>query len=158
MKIWFVVLISFLSNALVAQSLNSERKSFIYNNTAITFSEKILTIYDQTYIENLRNNDPDLLLYLNYFSENSFRIIDIDEKINDPLMKSIQDYTKVDKSKASPYNPKDLSSFNILAYNISLSENNQYIRTGNNSFVIEVLTKGEFLKKFNTYKEQISHQ
>jgi len=54
---------------------------------------------------------------------------------------------------APQFNPVNHNSFNILAFEIQLTENQQVFKTGVGTEAIIVKSKKMFLDKYNTYRD-----
>lgn len=147
---FFFFLIFFIGSSSFAQP-----EKFIYNGHSIELDKRVIEHYGLEYVTELKTNNPDLLLYLNYFVENAYRIEDIGEKAFNPEIQSIASLGKSEKSKAPAFNPSDLSSFNILAYIIQLTSEQQVFKVGSDSKAIIVLSKQYFLEKYNAYRNTI---
>ena len=148
LKLTFLLsMLAFLSNNLVAQT-----ESFSYHGKTVVLNEKIVNHYGNDYTQQLKDNNLDLLFYFNYFVENAYSIEDISMKINDSEVKDISNVVKSTKSMAPQFNPINHNSFNILAYEIQLLENQQVFKTGVGSNAIIVISKKAFLEKYNTYR------
>ena len=137
----------FVGSASFAQS-----KSFTYNGHSIELDKRIIEHFGLEYVTTLETTNPDLLFYFNYFVKNAYRVEDIGQKISEPEIQSISDLSKSEKSKAPAFNSSDLAGFNILAYSIQLSDEQQVYKTGNGSEVIIVLPKKQFFEKYNSYR------
>lgn len=133
----------------------SQSKSFNYQNKNIDLSQKITEHFDNDQINRLKENNENLLLYLNYFSTNSYQIEDLGIKNQEYKFTHLSNLKKKKKSKAKDYIKGDLDSFNILAYVIELKEEQQVFVDDNSSKAIIVMPKKEFFKKFNSYKESL---
>lgn len=140
--------IVFITNHLKAQTEN-----FSYHGKTVVLNEKIINHFGNDYTQQLKDNNPDLLFYLNYFVENAYSIEDVNIKINDSEVKDLSNVAKSSKSMAPQFNPANHNSFNILAYEIQLIENQQVFKIGAGTEAIIVKSKEMFLDKFNTYRD-----
>jgi hypothetical protein len=146
----FFILILLFGNASFSQS-----EKFNYNGNSIELDKKLIKHYGLEYISVLKINDPDLLLYLNYFVANAYVIEDIGIKISDIEIQNINSLNISEKSKASAFNSSDYTSFNILAYNIQLKPEQQVFKINSGSNAIVVFSKQYFLDKYNAYRNAI---
>lgn len=149
-SIFSFFLFLFLGNTSFAQS-----EKFDYNGHSIEISKKVIEHFGSDYIADIKVNNKDHLLYLNYFSENSYIIEDLGIKASNSEIKEISSLNKTEKSKATAFNPSDISSFNILAYQIQPLSEQQVFKIVNSSKAIVVLPKSRFLEKFNTYRNAL---
>lgn len=130
----------------------SQDKSFEYEGKTIELEDKMVEHFDVEYINFLRENNPDLLLYLNFFSTQSYRIEDIGIKKQENQFPSISSLTKKSKSNANNYISGNSDSFNILAYEVNLRDEQQVFVENNSSKAIIVLPKKVFMEKYNEYR------
>ena len=151
--LFFLFLILGSANFTFAQA-----EKFNYNGHLMALNNKVIDNYGIEYVADLKANDPALLLYLNYFVENGYTIQDIGEKVSAPEIKNISTLVRSEKSKAPAFDQSNLSGFNILAFNIQLTNDQQVFKTGNGKKAIIVVSKQNFLKKFNAYKETLAKQ
>jgi hypothetical protein len=131
--------------------------SFVYHNSRIELSPKLAEHFGDEYVQELKNKSVDILLNKNFRAEHGYSIVDIGEKANDEGVTLISKLTKFSKSQAPDFNGR-ASTFNILAYDIKFSEEQQVILTGNGTEAILLPTKENFLLEFNTYKSELLKQ
>ncbi len=143
-------LVFFLGTTSFAQS-----EDFDFHGTSILINKKVVEHLGEEYVTFLKSNNPDLLLYLNYFSSNAYLITDIGEKSKESEIKNISSQKKLEKSNAVDFNSSNLESFNILAYGIQLTDQQQVFLTGNGSNAFVILSKETFWKKYNAYKKSL---
>lgn len=141
-----LMVLCFISTTAFSQSEN-----FSYQGTTIEINQKMLDHYGQDYIQNLKSKNPDLLLYLNFYSTHAYKVEHLGEKLNASNIPSFN-LKKLDRSNASDYDPLHPEQFNVLAYSPTLKENQQVFKTGNGDQGIVLLSKKSFLKAFNEYK------
>lgn len=151
----FKISIFFCLSFLIGSASFAQSKSFTYYGHSIELDKRVIEHFGLDYVLNLETSNPDLLFYLNYFVKNAYRVEDIGQKISEPELQSLSGLSKSEKSKAPTFNSSDLSGFNLLAYNIQLSEEQQVYKTGNNSKAIIVLPKKQFFEKYNSYRNSI---
>ncbi|MBU0764457.1 MAG: hypothetical protein KJ607_06460 [Bacteroidetes bacterium] len=109
---------------------------------------KLYVRYNQAYINNLLNNNPEIVVYLNFFVNNSWRIIDKPDK-------------EIDCSKLSKINPEtgeiledpitseDLEDFNIYRYNYRMDPDKRtYYTLGDTDKILIVLSDNELSKLY----------
>lgn len=130
----------------------SQDKNFEYQGKTIELEDKMIEHFDLEYINFLKENNPDLLLYLNFFSTQSYRIEDIGIKKQENQFPSISSLTKKSKSNANNYISGNSDSFNILAYEVNLRDELQVFVETNSSKAIIVLPKKVFMEKYNEYR------
>lgn len=144
-------LLSFI--VFITNHIKAQTESFSYHGKTVVLNEKIINHFGNDYTQQLKDNNLDLLLYLNYFVENAYSIEDINIKINDSEVKDLSNVAKSSKSMAPQFNPANHNSFNILAFEIQLTENQQVFKTGVGTEAIIVKSKKMFLDKYNTYRD-----
>jgi hypothetical protein len=143
-----LLVIAFFNSHLLAQN-----ESFSYHGKTVFLNEKVINHFGNDYTQQLKDNNPDLLFYLNYFVENAYSIEDVNIKINDSEVKDLSNAAKSSKSMAPQFDPANHNSFNILAFEIQLTENQQVFKTGVGAEAIIVKSKKMFLDKYNTYRD-----
>jgi hypothetical protein len=148
--LFFSFLFLFIANTAFAQS-----STFSYNGHLIELDKRVVEHYGQEYITSLKESNPDLLLYLNYFVINGYRLEDIGMKTSEYKIPLVKDLSRSEKSKAPAFNPSEPSGFNILSYNIHLTSEQQVYLTGNGSLAIIIPAKQSFLEKYNAYRNPL---
>lgn len=151
-KITFLLLFVFG----VSLNVSAQNNNFTYNGKPITLSNKLEEHYGAKYVSNLKSNNVDLLLYLNYFVDYSYSIEDVGEKVSNDTYKNISVLTKQVKSLAPDFVASNNKSFNILAYGIQLKPEQQVFKTGFGNNAIIVLPKKQFIANFNDYRDSLS--
>lgn len=144
-------LLSFI--VFITNHLKAQTESFSYHGKTVVLNEKIISHFGNDYTQQLKDNNIDLLFYLNYFVENAYSIEDVNIKINDSEVKDLSNVAKSSKSMSPQFNPANHNSFNILAYEIQLKEHQQVFKTGVGMEAIIVKSKKVFLDKYNTYRD-----
>lgn len=141
--------LSFLLLFLSSISFGQE-KSFKYNSKEIQFSKEFLFFYDDAYVSQMNNSNPELLIYLNYYSTNVYLFIDMKEKSTSGDFPNIETLKKTEfRENVSSTN---LNGFNIFLYDIQLKEQRQYFILDNTNLALCIKSKEEFMNEFNQYK------
>ncbi|MCB9334796.1 MAG: hypothetical protein H6586_01490 [Flavobacteriales bacterium] len=148
-NILFILLISLTTKGF------SQDKNFVYQGKTIELEDKMIEHFDAEYIGFLKENNIDLLLYLNFFSTQSYRIEDIGVKKQVNQFPSIFSLKKKSKSNANNYILGNSDSFNILAYEVNLKDEQQVFVESNSSKALIVLPKKVFMEKYNDYKNSL---
>lgn len=151
MKKYTIILLTVISFSFISKG---DKDMFQYNGNTIFLSEKMIEHYSEEFILNLKHKNLELLLYLNFYSTNAFEVVNVGGKL--PFLDlKLKDFNKIEKSLAKDFDPDDINSFNILAYEIVLKDKNQFINVGNLEFAIKVLSKKDLIEKFNKYKASL---
>jgi hypothetical protein len=130
-------------------------ETFVYNDQNIILNDKLVENFGFRKLNEIKQIDIDRLLYLNHFVEFSYSIRDIGIKALDLNYSNFSSCHKKPKSLALDFVPSNHSSFNILAYDILLRENQQVIITNNESEAIIVLCKKDYLAMYNNYRNHL---
>jgi hypothetical protein len=136
-------------------SVCSQTNSFIYNKETIPLNSKIVEHYSNEFIQNLKENNVDLLLYLNYYVEFSYELKDISLKSKENSYKKVSDLIRLEKSLAPEYVKTNFNSFNILAYDLSLQNSQQVILAESGSYAFIIKSKEKFMIQFNEFRSQL---
>lgn len=151
MKKYTIILLAVISFSFISKE---EKDMFQYNGNTVFLSEKMIEHYSEEFILNLKHKNVELLLYLNFYSTNAFEVVNVGEKL--PFLDlKLKDFNKIEKSLCKDFDPRDIQSFNILAYDIVLLDKQQFINVGNLEFAIKVLSKKDLIEKFNKYKASL---
>jgi len=148
--IFVIFLFIVFGNVSFAQS-----EKFDYNGHSIEISKKVIEHFGSDYIADIKVNNKDHLLYLNYFAENTYIIEDLGIKASSSDIKNISSLNKLAKSKASDFDASDISSFNIFAYGIQPLTEQQVFKIEGSSNAIVVFSKTRFLKDYNAYRNAL---
>ena len=152
MKKYYILLFTLISFNLISQV---ENNVFNYKGKEISLSQNVTEHYSEEFVLNLKQKDIELLLYLNYFSINAFKVVSVGDKL--PFLDlKLKDFQKYEKSLAKDFKPDDINSFNLLAYEIRIKDKSQFINVGNSEFAIKIISKKEFIESFNDYKSNLS--
>ena len=154
----FKILVTVCLTLVLSSSLFGQTEKFNYNGHNISINDKLYNHYGSNYILWLKTNNPDNLLYLNYYIENGYSIIDIDGKANDNSIANISSLSYIEKSLAAPFNPNEIESFNILAFNILPTDNQQVYKIFNSTLAVIVLPKNKLIENFNIYRNSLLNQ
>ena len=134
MKNLFPILFVLLcANAATAQDLHS-----IVPKTP---DARLLQVYDADYLQRLATLQPDFLQRLNYYLDNSYRIVP------QPEGKTVENYTTV----AMPANRADFNIFKMEREQKvgRLKSSPLYFHIANSTDLLILLSEDEFIKKFN---------
>ena len=140
----------FTSTNLLGQS-----QKFNFNHKEIIIDNKLVSHFEANYLEKLKTQNPATLLYLNFYSSNSYKIIDAGEKTKLGDYKLLSELVSNEKSTNKNSTSSDINDFNILSYEINLLENQQIINLEKNNLVLVIDSKKEFLEKYNNYMNSI---
>jgi hypothetical protein len=125
---------------------------------------RLYECFDKTYIQQLQKDNPELILYYNFYLDNSYFVgKEVPEKpINgkDIHTVTLKNETSSDKIQyfnedLSKFNPK---TFNVLKYNFKTDYNKytNYI-LGNTGKILIFYPKKRFIKKYNDYKKSLTN-
>ena len=127
--------------------------SFILQaQTNLNPDSRLYSKYTQDYLETLRIKNPNLLEYLNFSVDNSFKIFyEKDElKVKDiPYIKKFDNKTK----SASEAKNIDLDTFNLMEYDFVRNRDTRtYYKLADSGAILVLFSEQELLKKFKTSK------
>lgn len=121
-------------------------------NDSLSFDSRLLQIYDISYLEKIRNNNPALLMFLNYKLDNSYIIIDIPkEKEFNPngFLSNVKNKTKHKDLKLDPLRDFEKNKLNIFFYDFEIEKFSRsiFIIDGTQKAML-FYSKDELIKKF----------
>ena len=116
-------------------------KKNTYPSSLEGIDSRLLDVYSKDYLQQLQTDNPDLLLYLTYFLDNSFYISELPPKKE-------KFYTTV-----PGVNP---NNFNVLNLKLERDQyKRKYYQLGNSDKLLIFYSNQEFAKKFNEWKEKL---
>lgn len=127
-----------------------QERSFKYHSKEIQFSKEFLVFYDDAYVSQMSISNPELLIYLNYYSTNVYLLVDMKEKATSGDFPNIETLKKTDLRETVLLS--NLNGFNIFLYDIQLKDHRQYFIVENTNFALCIKSKEEFMNEFNQYK------
>ena len=139
----------------ISSNLFGQSQKFKFNHTEIVLDNKLVSHFDADYLEKLKTQNPATLLYLNFFSSNSYKIIDAGEKTKLGDYKLLSELVSNEKNTNKNIISSNINDFNILSYEIYLLDNQQIINLEKNNLVLIIDSKKEFLDKYNNYMNSI---
>ncbi len=132
------------------------------NSNQIKPDTRLYECFDKTYIQQLQKDNPELILYYNFYLDNSYFIgKEVPEKpVNGKDIHNVTLKRKTSSDKVQYFN-EDLSDFNpekfnVLKYNFDVDYNRytHYI-LGNTGKILIFYPKKRFIKKYNDYKKTL---
>lgn len=128
-----------------------EKSSFVYHGTKIELSKKMLNAYSLEHLQKMEDANPDLLLYLNYFVDHSYELMD-----RSTFQKPLSNVSELGLSKKFEQKYELQNDFEILKYNLILKEEAQYFEIDAKQMV-HVLPQKTVMANFNEYKNTLNH-
>lgn len=137
----------------------SQKDTLVINSIKISINDKIFSHFGATYVNNLKENNPDLLLYLNFYVEHSYVIKNIGEKAKEYQANEISKHYIKSKKMSEVQVENNSSDFNVayfnpFSYNIKLLDEKQVFPIGSDGFALVFYSKAEFIEMFNSYRKQ----
>jgi hypothetical protein len=133
----------------------AQNHKLIFNNKEILLDDRLVNHFDFGYLEKLKSESPNLLVYLNFYVKNSYKIIDAGEKAKKDNYKLLSEYSLTSKNTQEIQRSNNLDNFNILSYEVNLLDSQQVISLEQNNLVLIIDSKQEFLEKYNKYINSI---
>lgn len=133
----------FLFCAFYALNLSAQQQS--------TFDSRLLFRYEAEFLENLYRTNPSKLDYLNFYVENSYSLLQLEEipaeKLNE--FPDILEHINIPENYTLP-NTIDQENFNILLFDVVFKENqSSTYRIGDSNILVYLKSKNEIYSLFN---------
>ena len=126
-----------------------------FTNISDTPDSRLFDVYSTEFLNNLSNNQPGAISFLNFQLDNSYRVMDFAEKANGldyPNLSSVQykEKLKTESKNSDCLSDFNSNSLNVLKYqfNIQVDKRTYYRVDGTNNFLVFYSSK-ELRKKFN---------
>jgi len=114
--------------------------------TKVIPDARLYECFDSLFIETQLTDNPDIILYYNYFLDHSYYLTDLPPK---------EDFIATLKSIDFP-DDEDLTNLNVLKYKLELSNDKiTYYRLGTSDRVIVFYEGNEITRRFNGYMVSI---
>ncbi len=112
---------------------------------------RLYECFDKTYIKQLKDKNPALIVYYNYYLDNSFFISELpSEKINSNKIPKLKLLEKFKNSKTK------IAKLNILKYDVKrYYDRNSYYRMGTSNKVVVFYSEKEFMIKYNKHRKSL---
>ncbi len=111
-------------------------------------------VYSEDYINNLIENNPQQLKYLNWYLDNSYTIVTVGLEKSEymPYLKHLDPLNKIVGENVESIDQED---FNIFMYQFDRGyDKKAYYRIGNTGTAIVLESKLKLAKNFNTYSDE----
>ena len=133
----------FLFCAFYALNLSAQQQS--------TFDSRLLFRYEAEFLENLYRTNPSKRDYLNFYVENSYSLLQLEEipaeKLNE--FPDILEHINIPENYTLP-NTIDQENFNILLFDVVFKENqSSTYRIGDSNILVYLKSKNEIYSLFN---------
>jgi hypothetical protein len=121
---------------------------------AQTVDPRLYSVFSEEYLEDITVNNPNELKYLNWYLDNSYRIIEVGaEKCSS--MQPLLSYDPITKTIGEEVSSFDEENFNVYMYNVEIQyAKNTYYRIGNTGFAIEFESLKKLTEKYNNYNNE----
>ncbi len=108
--------------------------SGVFAQKSINADTRLTAVYSQEFLDNLLAENPDQLRYLNWYLDNSYRIIQPGiEKCS--FMQPLVSLDPLTKTVGTEVSSIDEESFNVFMYSVELQyDKKAYYRIGNTGF------------------------
>lgn len=116
--------------------------------------ERLYDVYSQEYLQNLVTNNPDKIDYLNWYLDNSYKIIhsNIEKSSQFPYLKHYDLSTKTVGQNVQSINETD---FNLYLYDFRRKiEGRTGYRIGDTGLIILFDSHKKIAENFNKYKDE----
>jgi hypothetical protein len=122
--------------------------------STVTPDSRLLVLYSEDYLDNLVVNDPQQLLYLNWYLDNSWEIVEagIEKCEQMPYLKSFDLSTKTVGENVTAIDEEDFNIF--LFYFDRQYSKKAYYRVGNTGYAIAFDSFKNLTKKFNLHQNE----
>jgi hypothetical protein len=106
----------------------------VFAQKSINADTRLTAVYSQEFLDNLLAENPDQLRYLNWYLDNSYRIIQPGiEKCS--FMQPLVSLDPLTKTVGTEVSSIDEESFNVFMYSVELQyDKKAYYRIGNTGF------------------------
>ena len=126
----------------------------VWSQQNIVADSRLSEIYDQDYLNNLEQNNPQNLEYLNWYLDNSYKIVyaGIDKCKQMPYLKHLNIETKLPGENVSSINEEN---FNILIYSFEREYDKiSHYRIGDTGYAIVFESHIKLAENFNKYQNE----
>jgi hypothetical protein len=130
---------------------SQEKTDFVYFGTKVELSKKLLNAYSVDHLQQLEDSNPDLLLYLNYFVDHSYELMD-----RQSFQKPLANISALTLSKKFDQKFNLPNEFEILKYDLILKPEAQYFEIDSKRMVM-VKPQKLFIDNFNQYKNKLKN-
>lgn len=112
---------------------------------------RLFDCFDKSYIELLESKNPDLIVYYNFFLDNSYFITELPtEKINSSKIQTLKPLDKFKNSKTN------IASLNILKYDVKrFYDEYSFYRIGTTNKILVFYSEKEFMIKYNEHRKSL---
>ncbi len=115
---------------------------------------RLHSVYSEDYINELVENYPQKLEYKNWYLDNSYSIMYLDEE-KSSTFPYLKHFDPINKTEGSNVDEIDESNFNIYLYQIERKYSKDlYYRIGDTGKVLIVYSNKKITKEFNKYKDE----
>lgn len=124
---------------------------------------RLFDVYTQPYIEELKSQNIDQLLFLNYFIDNGWYIDKLPkEKLNTiQSLKSLKNTDILTETELSEIlsNPNRYKEFNILKYQIIRNAKGSTVyKINDDGLVLIIYDNDQLMQAFNSYRNQLKEK
>lgn len=112
---------------------------------------RLFDCFEKAYIELLKSNNPDLIVYYNFYLDNSYFIAELPaEKSNSAKIEKLKFQDKFKNSKTN------ISELNILKYDVKrFYDEYSFYSIGTTNKVVVFYSEKEFMIKYNEYRNSL---
>lgn len=127
---------------------------FYSTSVAQTVDSRLYSVFSEEYLEDITVNHPNELKYLNWYLDNSYRIVDLGaEKCS--LMIPLISYDPITKTAGLEVSSIDVETFNVFLYSVELQyDRKTYYRIGNTGIAVEFESLKKLSNNFNNYNNE----
>lgn len=126
----------------------------VFSQQSVTIDNRLYAKYQAADLQNILNNNPAEIEYLNWMLDNAYVIKDINspEANNFPRLRYFDKETKQSAAEVTDYNP---DNFNIMEFdfNIDYKKSKAY-QIGNTGKLVVFFSGEDLTKLFNNYKNR----
>ncbi len=126
----------------------------LFAQQSIVADARLSDVYSQDYLNDLEQNNPQEIEYLNWYLDNSYQIVyaGVEKCEQMPCLKHLNTETKLPGEIVNSINEED---FNILLYSFERGyDKKTHYRIGNTGYAIVFESHLKLAENFNTYKNE----
>ncbi len=126
----------------------------VFSQSNVTPDSRLSAVYSADYLNNLSVNNQKELQYLNWYLDNSYRIVEAgaDKCSAMPYLEMIDPATKIITGNAESV---DEGNFNILLYSFERQyDKKTYYRIGDTGYAIVFESYKKLAENFNIYQDE----
>lgn len=139
---------------LLSLAISTVFATHVWSQQDITADSRLSVVYDQNYLNNLRQNNPKDLEYLNWYLDNSYSIVyaGLEKCAQMPYLKHLNLETKSIEDNVISIDPED---FNIFLYSFERQyDKKSHYRIGDTGYAIVFESHKKLAENFNNYQNE----